>query len=136
MPSDNMRPVPPDRSLPELASSLVGQISTLFRKEVQLARAEMGEKLGSMAGAVVPMAAGGGLLLGALVLLLLALASLLVHLGVIRGWAELIVGILAAIGGYVLIRTGISKLGSASLVPSRTMEQLSRDAQVAKEQVQ
>ncbi|MBY0329643.1 MAG: phage holin family protein [Acetobacteraceae bacterium] len=122
--------------MPELASSLVGQISTLFRKEVQLARAEMGEKLGSMAGAVVPMAAGGGLLLGALVLLLLALASLLVHLGVIRGWAELIVGILAAIGGYVLIRTGISKLGSASLVPSRTMEQLSRDAQVAKEQVQ
>lgn len=139
MSPDNMQPVPTgtsDRSLPELVSNLVAQISTLFRKEVQLARAEMGEKLGSMAGAVVPMAAGGGLLLGALVLLLLALASLLVHLGVIRGWAELIVGVLAAIGGYVLIRTGISKLGSASLVPSRTMEQLSRDAQVAKEQVQ
>ncbi len=138
-PSDNTRAAPSggggDRSVPELLSSLVGQISTLFRKEVQLARAEMGEKLGTMAGAVTPIAAGGGLLLGALIVLLLALVSLLVSFGIARGWSELIVGVLAALLGYALIRGGLSKLNASNLMPSRTAEQLSRDAQMAKEQV-
>jgi hypothetical protein len=141
-PSDNYRAAPSggggggDRSVPELLSSLIGQISTLFRKEIQLARAEVGEKLGTVAGAVTPIAAGAGLLLGALIMLLLALAALLVHLfDMATGWAALIVGILAAVGGYALIRGGLSKLNASNLMPTRTAEQLSRDAQVAKEQV-
>ena len=131
MPSDSNS----NRSLPELFSNLVGQLSTLFRKEVQLARAEMGEKLGEAAGAATPLAAGGGLLLGALILLLFALSSLLVHFGVPVGWSQLIVGVVAAIGGYALIRGGLSHLKATNLVPQRTAEQLSRDAQVAREQV-
>ncbi len=137
MPSDQIRPASErDRSVPELVSSVISQISTLFRKEVQLARAEMGEKLGSMGTAVVPLAAGGGLLLGALLLLLLALAALVTNLfGIATGWSLLIVGVLAAILGYALIRGALSKLSAANLMPSRTAEQLSRDAQVAKETV-
>lgn len=135
MPSDQIRPSP-DRSVPELVSSVISQISTLFRKEVQLARAEMGEKLGSMGSAIVPLAAGGGMVLGALVLLLLALAALITNLfGIATGWSLLIVGVLAAILGYALIRGGLSTLSAANLMPSRTAEQLSRDAQVAKETV-
>lgn len=137
MPSDQIRPSQErDRSVPELVSSVISQISTLFRKEVQLARAEMGEKLGSMGSAIVPLAAGGGMVLGALVLLLLALAALITNLfGIATGWALLIVGVLAAILGYALIRGGLSTLSAANLMPSRTAEQLSRDAQVAKETV-
>ena len=135
MPSDSNRPPDSGRSMPELFTSVIGQISTLFRKEVQLARAEMGEKFGQMAGAIAPLAAGGGLLLGALIVLLFALVSLLVAFGIPTGWSELIVGVVAAIAGYALIRSGLSQLKTSNLMPSRTAEQLSRDAQVAKEQV-
>ncbi len=131
---DNARPS--DRSVPELFSTVIGQISTLFRKEIQLARAEVGEKVGHVAGAITPLAAGGGLLLGALILLLFALASLLVHFGIPIGWAQLITGVVAALGGYLLIRAGLSQLKTANLTPNRTAEQLSKDVQVAKEQVQ
>jgi hypothetical protein len=135
MPSDNARMPERDRSVTDLFGSAISQISTLFRKEIQLARAEMGEKLGEATSAVTPLAAGGGMLVGALILLLFALASLLVHFGVPTGWAQLIVGLFAAIVGYGLIRSGLAQLKTSNLVPSRTTEQLSRDAQVAKEQV-
>lgn len=131
MPSDGNA----NRSLPELFSNLVGQLSTLFRKEVQLARAEMGEKFGQMAGAFAPLGAGGALLLGALIMLLFALESLLVSFGLAVGWSRLIVGVVAALAGYGLLRSGLSQLKTSNLMPERTAEQISRDAQVAKEQV-
>ena len=137
MPSDLNRPAGGGRSsVPELLGNALGQVSTLVRKEVQLARAEMGEKFGQAAGAIAPIAAGGAVLLGVLILLLFALASLLVRFGVAVGWAQLIVGAVCALVGYLLVRSGLSKLKTSNLVPERTAEQLSRDAQVAKEQVQ
>ena len=136
MPSDMNRPPERDRSVTDLFDSAIGQISNLFRKEVQLARAELSEKLGDAAGAITPLAAGGGLLLGALIVLLFALVALLERFGLATGWAELIVGLVAALGGYALIRGGLSQLKTSNLVPTRTTTQLSRDAQVAKEQVQ
>src|SRR3954447_6799730 len=136
MPSDTNRPPERDRSVADLFGSAIGQISTLFRKEVQLARAELGEKLGDAAGAITPLAAGGALLLGALIVLLFALVALLERFGLATGLAELIVGLVAALGGYALIRGGLSQLKTSNLVPQRTTTQLSRDAQMAKEQIQ
>ena len=137
MPSDSNRPAGGGRSsVPELLSNALGQVSTLVRKEVQLARAEMGEKFGQAAGAIAPIAAGGAVLLGVLILLLFALASLLVRLfDLATGWAQLLVAVVFALVGYLLVRSGLSKLKTSNLVPERTAEQLSRDAQVAKEQV-
>jgi hypothetical protein len=124
-----------DRSLPELFGTVITQISTLFRQEIQLARAEVGEKVGHAAGAITPLAAGAAMLLGTLILLLFALVSLLVHFDVPVGWSQLIVAVFAALVGYLLIRSGLNRLSTSNLVPERTAEQLSRDAQVAKEQV-
>lgn len=143
MPSDLNKPLDSDRSpaggrssVPELFSNALGHLSTLFRKEVQLARAEMGEKFGQAAGAIAPLAAGGALLLGALIVLLFAAVSLLVRFGGIAvGWAQLIVAAAFALLGYLLIRAGLSKLKVSNLMPDRTAEQLSRDAQAVKEQV-
>ncbi len=124
------------RSVPELLSEIVGQLSTLFRKEMQLARAEMGEKASEMSGAAPALGAGAALLLGALILSLLAAAALVSRLlGLPAGWGLLIVGVLAGLGGWLLIRGALSKLRATSLVPQRTAGQLSRDVQVAKEQV-
>jgi len=138
VPSDSNRPAGGGRSsVPELLTNALGQVSTLVRKEVQLARAEMGEKFGQAAGAIAPIAAGGAVLLGVLILLLFALASLLVRLfDLATGWAQLIVAVVFALVGYLLVRSGLSKLKTSNLVPERTADQLSRDAQVVKEQVQ
>lgn len=139
MPSDPLRAEPfrgtTERSVPELLTSLISQISTLFRKEVQLARAEMGEKLGEVTGSAAPIAAGGALLFAALILLLLALSVWIASFGLSIGIALLIVGVIAVAAGYALVRSGLAKLNNANLMPSRTAQQLSRDAQVAKEQV-
>lgn len=135
-PPDPARPPEANRSVPELFTSAVSQVTTLFRKEVELARAEMGEKFGQAASAIPQLGAGVALLLGALLLLLLALAALIARLlSVAPGWGMLIVGIAAALVGWLLIRVGLSQLKTSNLVPERTAEQLARDAQVAKEQM-
>ncbi|HYF06212.1 MAG TPA: phage holin family protein [Acetobacteraceae bacterium] len=142
MPSD--RPHPPDaprpteasRSVPELFTSAVTQVTTLFRKEVQLARAEMSEKFGQAASAIPLLGGGAAMLLGAALLLLFALAAGIARiLNIAPGWGFLIAGLIAALVGWLLIRSGLSQLTASKLVPERTAEQLSRDAEVAKEQV-
>ena len=122
-------------SVADLFGNVVTEMSTLVRKEVQLARAELGEKAGQAAGAGASLAVGGVLLLAALIFLLQALVSLLVYFGVPPGWAQLIVAAAVGLIGYLLLRGGLNRLKASNLVPSRTAEQLSRDAAVVKEQV-
>jgi hypothetical protein len=125
------------RGVGELLSDVVTQLSTLFRKEVQLARAEMSEKVSEAGSAIPGIAGGGALAFGGLILLLMAAGALVSRvLDLAPGWGLLIVGVLAALAGYLLIRGGLSKLKATNLTPHRTAEQLSRDAQAAKEQVQ
>ena len=137
MASDLNRPPDANRSVPELVTSALAQVTTLFRKEVQLARAEMGEKFGQAANAIPQLGGGIVLLLGAVLLLLLAAAagvSRLLHIA--PGWGMAIIGVVAALAGWLLIRGGLAQLKTSNLMPERTAEQLSRDAQVAKEQIQ
>jgi hypothetical protein len=124
------------RSLPQLLGDMLTELSGLVRKEIQLARAEMGEKASEAGGAIPGMAGGAALALGGLILLLMALAALVARvLDLDPGWGLLIVGLLAAIAGYALIRGGMATLKATTLTPHRTAKQLSRDAEAAKEQV-
>ena len=122
-------------SVADLFGNVVTELTTLVRKEVQLARAELGEKAGQVAGAAASLAIGGVLLLAALIILLQAAVVLLVRLGVPPGWAEVIVAAAVGLIGYLLLRGGLNRLKASNLVPTRTAEQLSRDAAVVKEQV-
>ena len=122
-------------SVTDLFGNVVTEFSTLFRKEVQLARTELGEKAGQAAGAAASIAIGGVLLLAALIFLLQAVVAFLVYLGVPMGWAQLIVAAAVGLVGYLLLRGGLNRLKASNLVPTRTAEQLSRDAAVVKEQV-
>jgi len=135
-PEDGLdRPPESNRSVPDLFNTAIGQVSTLFRKEIQLAQAEMSEKFGQAAGAIAPLAGGAGLLLASLVVLLFSAVSLLTWLGLAAGWSRLIVAVVFALIGYGLVRMGMSQLKVSNLMPERTAEQLSRDAETAKEQV-
>lgn len=125
-----------DRSLKDLLADLSNSITTLFRREIQLARAETSEKVTQVAVAIGSIAGGAILALAALIVLLQALVLALAAAGVPASWASLIVGVVVAIVAYVLIHKGTSDLKAGNLAPNRTVDSLKRDAQVAKEQVQ
>jgi hypothetical protein len=123
-----------DRSLKDLLGDLTGNITTLFRKEIQLARAETSEKISQVGYALGSIAAGGILALAALIVLLQALVIAMTAAGIPAGWSSLIVGAVVAAIAYGLIHKGTSDLKASNLAPSRTMDSIKRDAHVVKEQ--
>jgi drug/metabolite transporter (DMT)-like permease len=125
-----------DRSLKELLSDLTNSVTTLFRKEIELARAEMSEKVSQASIAAGSIAAGGVLALTALIVLLQALVIALAELGLAPALSALIVGGVVAIIAFALIYKGMNDLKASSLAPTRTVEALRRDAHLVKEQVQ
>lgn len=125
-----------NRSVPDLLGDLVNQTTTLVRKEVQLVRAELGEKVSVIGAAGMSLGIGAALLLGALIALIQGAIALLVEFfGLSTTLSAIIVAALTGLIGYLVLRGGIAKLQNFNLTPDRTVAQLSRDAQVAKEQV-
>jgi apolipoprotein N-acyltransferase len=122
------------KSIPELFSELVDHLPRLFRKEVQLAKAEAAEKVQQATGAVVYMAIGGVVLLSALIMLLHAIVAWLVVLGIDVQWGSLIVALVVGILGYILLQKGMSDIKASNLKPTRTVEQLRTDARATREQ--
>jgi drug/metabolite transporter (DMT)-like permease len=123
-----------ERSFKELFGDLTSSVSTLFRKEIELARAEASEKAGQAAVAAGSIAGGAILALAALIVLLQALVIALTELGLAPGWSALIVGGVVAIIAFALIYKGMNDLKASSLAPTRTVESLRRDAHMVKEQ--
>jgi hypothetical protein len=122
-----------DRSLRQLLGDLSENIATLFRKEIQFARAETSEKITQVGVAIGAIAGGAILALAALIILLQALVIGLTEAGIPAGWSALIVGVVVAVIAYILIHKGTNDLKAGNLAPDRTMSSLRRDAQVAKE---
>jgi hypothetical protein len=128
-----------DRSVGTLFSDLANEASTLIRKEVDLAKVEISEKVDRVQGAVTSLAAGGAVLYAGLLVLLFAITAGLDAL-LDRWWptqwlAPLIVGIVVLGIGYAMLRSGLNRMKADSLVPRRTMRSLRRDAEFAREQV-
>jgi hypothetical protein len=123
-----------DRSLKDLIGDLTNSVSTLFRKEIELARAETSEKVNQAAVAAGSIAAGGILALAALIVLLQALVIALTELGLAPALSALIVGGVVAGVAFALIYKGTNDLKAGSLAPNRTVDSLRRDAEMVKEQ--
>ena len=124
-----------DRPITSLFSDLIENVTTLFRKEVQLAKAELSEKAGQVGTASASVGVGGVILLGAFIMLLHAIVGWLAVAGLGTHWGFLIVAVVVGIIGYVALQKGINNLKAARLMPTKTVEQLQRDAAVAREQV-
>src|SRR5689334_7808375 len=119
------------RTVPELISQLTSDLATLVRKESELVRTELGEKVQSAARGVGEIAAGGLLLAAALLVLLQALVLALSKI-MDPVWASLLVGVIVAAVGYLAIRTGMKMLKPDALKPDRSARQLQKDAQLMK----
>ncbi len=139
------RPTSDPRSVPQLLSDLARELTTLFKKEGQLIRAELSEKAGKVGVGVGEVAAGAICLLVALNVLAAALVVAIARIGAEQadpaiqntgigvGWASLIVGVLLAIIGALLVRRGTSQM--TDLTPERSVNQVSQDANLVKDQV-
>lgn len=123
-----------NRSVVDIFTDVVNQLTTLLRKESLLARSELSEKIGQ-AGVGLGLVVGGAVfLIPALVILLGAGVAALVK-AVPEPWASLIVGGAAFLLGILMALIGMSRLKAKSLTPNRTIQQVQRDVAVARQQV-
>jgi hypothetical protein len=118
-----------------LLSDAINQLTRLVRGEVALAKAEIAQNVRN-AGL------GIGLLVGAVVLVLVALNVLaaalvaaLAETGLGAGWSALIVGVVILVVAAILAMRGLNALKPENLAPSRTVRNVQADAQTIKENV-
>ena len=111
-----------------LISDVLGHVSSLIRSEVDLARAEVDQNLHRAGAAIGMLVAAVVIALTALNVLTAAIVAGLTEAGLEPGWSALIVGVALAIIAYVLINKGVNDLKISSIAPSRTAENVKRDA--------
>lgn len=128
---DGTSPSREARGLTDLIAQLGGDLAALVRKESELVRAEVAEKLSAVGKAVADVAAGGLLLVAALLVLLQALVLALSKL-MDPIWASLLVGLVVAGVGYMLVRTGMKTISLDRLKPDRSARQLKKNADLMK----
>jgi uncharacterized membrane protein YqgA involved in biofilm formation len=124
-----------ERSIPEIIGDLLTQFPTLVRKESQLARVELSEKISQVGFGIAFIVVGAVLLTPALVVLLQAAVAALQQAQFQPFVAALIVGGVALVIGIILLLVGINRLKVENLVPNRTIHQIQQDASMAKQQL-
>jgi hypothetical protein len=124
----------PMRSISELVTDLVAQLTTLVRKESELARVEMSENVAHAAVGLGLILAGAVLLIPGVVILLQAMVTALVESGIGGLWSALIVGGAALLIGLALTIIGRGRLKPNRFAPNQMMQQAQRDVSVTKDQ--
>ncbi len=114
----------------ELVSDVVSDISTLFRQEVALAKAEMREEVKKAGKGARMFAAAGG---AGYFVLLFALLAVMFGLGEVMalGWAALIITVVLGAVAAVLALRGRSTVRAVHPTPAQTVETLREDVQWA-----
>ncbi|WP_127145234.1 phage holin family protein [Pelagibacterium montanilacus] len=129
------------QGLPAQLKGLVGDLSALFRQEVELAKTEAGERLESAVHGGQLLAIGAILAIGALGVLLaaivVAIAGALESMGMDAGLANTVAAVTVAIVvggiGWAMISSGVKKLKTSNFKMNRTAHSLSEDANAVKE---
>jgi hypothetical protein len=129
------------RPLSDLVGGLAGDISGLFRKEIELAKAEAGEKLDDAMKSVVNLLIGAVLGIGAIGVFLAALVNgislLLIKMGMADATAgfvsALLVTIVVGAIAWTFVSRGLAELKANKLNMKRTAHSLQMDAAAVKE---
>jgi hypothetical protein len=127
-----------DRSFGQLLTDLSNDTTTLVRSEIELAKAEVSDKVTQVGLAIAALAAGGLVLFAGFLVLLDAAVYGLSKVLEPYGWpalAALIVAVATMVVGVIILMIGKSSLKAENLAPRRTAESLRRDRNFVKEQV-
>jgi hypothetical protein len=123
------------RGIGDLLGDLGSQVSTLVRKELDLARVEITASIGRL-GRGAGMAGVGGALVYAGFLALLGAAVLgLIELGVDPWLAALIVAVVGIGVGAILASSGVKQLQGTDITPTQTAATVRENVEFVKEQM-
>jgi hypothetical protein len=112
-----------------LLSRLMGEVSTLFRKEIALAKSEVSQAASEAKAGAVSLVAGGAIVFAAVLVLLGAIVLLLAER--MEPWlAALLVAVVVGVIGFVMIQSGKKKLDPLSFKPERTQDALRKDKEM------
>ena len=120
------------RAISHLLGDALSQFAKLFQNEVDLAKAEFGEKVQQIGGAVGLIAASAVLVIPAIVMVLFALSAALIAGGWSQPVSYLISAIVAAVLAGLLFAVGMNRLDARHLVPRETLRQLEKDKDTVK----
>ena len=123
------------RGIGDLLGDLGRQVSTLVRKEIDLARVEVTSSVGRMSRGAAMAGAGGALLYAGLLVLLLAVVFGLIEAGMDAWLAALIVAVVAMAVGGVITSMGVKQMQSTELAPKQTAETVRENVEFVKEQM-
>lgn len=121
------------RSLATHLSELADETSTLFRKEIELARAEMNEKLVELKRGAVWLGTSGPILYAG-ALLMLSAVTLFIAKFIPLWLSAFIVGGLTLGAGYAMFARGKADVQGKNLVPHRTVRSVREVKSLAVEQ--
>lgn len=132
-----------ESSLADLFRRLSSDIPNLFRKEVELAKAEASEKFDQTLAGAGAILIGAVLALGALGVLLSAIVALgaafLVSLGMGETLASaisaIVVAVIVGLIAWAFVAKGRNALKTTNLGMNRTAASLGRDADIVKERL-
>jgi VIT1/CCC1 family predicted Fe2+/Mn2+ transporter len=114
-------------------TDLLADLGDLLQKEIQLAKAEVTEKIGSRLQASVWMVGAGLLALIAVLFIVEAAVFAIASFGLALHWACLVVAAVLAGAAVAIFFYGRS-LAEGDLMPTRSARQISQDIRTAKEQ--
>jgi hypothetical protein len=120
--------------LVQALTDLLGDLADLLRKELQLAKAEITEKIASRLRVGIWMVVAGALGMVAALLLVEAAVFAIASFGIALHWSCLIVAALFAAAAAAAFFQGRSQ-AQDELLPTRTARQISQDIRTAKEQL-
>lgn len=123
-----------ERSIAALVTELTQETTTLFRKEIQLAKAEVSEKVSQLGSGLISAVAGG---LIAFIGLQALIAAAIIGLASTMEWwlSALIVGAAVLIVGMIVVMVGLNRLKAEKLAPKRTINTLRDNNTWAREQL-
>ncbi len=121
------------KTIPSLFGDAVEQLGKLVQNEVQLARAEISEKVTQAGMGVAYLGAAAILFIPVLVMLLITLALWFTQLGLSPIAAHLLVTVVGAAIAGVLGMIGFRHLKPETLKPTVTMREVERDVAAAKD---
>jgi hypothetical protein len=120
------------RTISHLLGDALSQFAKLFQNEGDLAKAELGEKVQQIGGAVGLIAAGAVLVIPAIVMALFALSAALIAAGWSQPVSYLISAVVAAVLAGILFAIGMNRLDARRLAPRETLRQLEKDKDTVK----
>lgn len=132
-----------DPSTFALIRGIVDDVVGLFRKEIDLAKAEASEKIDRVLSAATTLVIAAVLMIGALGVLLSALVGLLAAFLVNQGMAleaahavaALVIGVLLGVIAWVMLSRAIQNLKLRNMALPKTARSLGRDVDLVKEKI-